>query len=65
MSYAKEITEFTDEQLTDELKRRDRCRRSGVCDYCEQPPHTTACRFPDRHVMAIDFKHVINLQNEE
>jgi hypothetical protein len=49
MSYPRDIDEFTDEELLNELKLRDHRRRKGLCDYCTRPRTTPPCRFPERH----------------
>lgn len=49
MSYAKDLDEYTDGELTAELGARHVARIAGVCDYCKRPPTTPSCKFPVRH----------------
>jgi hypothetical protein len=52
MSYFKELDEYTESQLREELSARASRRAAGLCDYCKRPPSTPACRFPQRHLKA-------------
>lgn len=50
MSYHVDLDEYTELQLLDELERRKKVRKRGLCDYCGMPRKTTAsCKFPERH----------------
>lgn len=52
MSYQKDLDEYTEEQLNNELKRRQDLRNEGKCDYCGQLGNTPNCKFPERHKYA-------------
>lgn len=43
------LEELREEELTDELRKREEDRFVGHCDYCHRPPSEPACKFPDRH----------------
>lgn len=45
----RDLAEYEDKQLTDELNRRIRLRRQCLCDYCGRPSSTKPCKFPHRH----------------
>lgn len=49
MSFLLDLDEMSEERLQRELDRRKALRAKGLCDYCERPPSSTPCRFPDRH----------------
>ena len=49
MSYQRDLDEFTEEELRDELARREEARRLGLCDYCGRNGNATKCHFPSRH----------------
>jgi len=49
MSYPRGLDEYTDLELAEEVARREKLRAKGKCDYCERPPTTAPCKFPDRH----------------
>jgi len=49
VSYQKDLDEYTEEQLNNELTRRKKLRQRGRCDYCERVPATPPCRFSYRH----------------
>jgi hypothetical protein len=52
VSYHKELDEYTEQQLLDELERRRSLRDEGKCDYCQRLGNTTDCKFPERHAIA-------------
>lgn len=52
MSYHKDLDEYTEQQLKNELERRRSLRDEGKCDYCQQLGNTTDCKFPERHAVA-------------
>lgn len=54
MSYPRDLDEYNEQELLDELKRRAGARARGVCDYCGRYCDTPPCRFPVRHQMGID-----------
>lgn len=50
MSYHKDLDEYFEEDLENEIARRRQARRTRLCDYCGraqsvEPP----CKFPRRH----------------
>jgi hypothetical protein len=49
VSYPKDLDEYTDEQLREELERREKATESGLCGYCGRLPTEPACKFPERH----------------
>lgn len=51
MSYPKDIDEYTDFELQIEMETRKNRRAAGLCDYCNRPPETPACKFPARHAL--------------
>lgn len=48
-----DLDEYEESRLRDELARRKRCQKLGVCDYCERLPRTSDCKFPERHRAAL------------
>ena len=53
MSYPKDLDEYTDDELKDELGRRKQLMLKGLCTYCNRPGETPTCKFPDRHRQAL------------
>ena len=49
MSYPRGLDEYTDEELHQELSRREDARARGLCDYCGRDQSTPMCRFNQRH----------------
>lgn len=49
MSYPKDLDEYTEAQLQEELARREDVRAQGRCDYCGGLQTETSCKFPERH----------------
>jgi hypothetical protein len=50
MSYPKDLDEYSERTLIDEIARRETCRRRGRCDYCGRAHGVApACKFPVRH----------------
>lgn len=49
MSYPRDLDEFEDIELFQEIERRKDDRAKGLCDYCHRAYTTSACRFADRH----------------
>ena len=48
MSYQKDLDEYRDEELLNELQRRQAMRKQGRCSYCKQPIHSEKeCRLHD------------------
>ena len=52
MSYPKDLDEYTEDQLREELARRQSLRDENLCDYCGQPGNSPLCRMRDRHMLA-------------
>lgn len=53
MSYSKDLDEYTEDELLEELHRRKQLNAQGKCDYCGRPAEcTVACKFPARHATA-------------
>lgn len=50
MGYAKQLDEYTDLELAQEVGRREKLRAAGMCDYCERPNTTSVCKHADRHL---------------
>lgn len=46
MSYPKDLDEYSNKELQDELDRRAKYAKQGKCTYCR---HLYTCRFPGRH----------------
>ena len=51
MSYPKDLDEYDDEQLLEELRRRYDARKAGRCDYCGRTKKLKSCRYEARHVL--------------
>jgi hypothetical protein len=51
VSYPLDLDEYDEERLLAELRLREERRLAGRCDYCNRPPTTPACKFPERHAM--------------
>jgi hypothetical protein len=49
VSYPRDLDEYSDEELREEIARREDCRARGVCSYCGKNGNATKCRFKDRH----------------
>jgi hypothetical protein len=50
MSYPRDLDEFSDAELREELASREKSRTEGLCDYCRRKLDSRpACRFPERH----------------
>jgi hypothetical protein len=43
------LDQYTEVELQHELERRLNARNHGLCDYCNRPPDTPPCKFPERH----------------
>lgn len=59
MSYPKDLDEYTDAQLREELARREQARAEGRCDYCGRGNAASACRFPNRHALGDSGRPVL------
>lgn len=55
MSYPKDLDEYTEQEMREELARRMTNRDLGLCDYCGRPGKTPPCRMRDRHMKSIDW----------
>lgn len=49
MSYPRDLDEYDDEELKDELARRAELTKKKLCTYCKRAVTASACRFPERH----------------
>jgi hypothetical protein len=49
MSYMRDLDEYTERELYNELDRRQEKRDAGFCDYCGRLPCQPSCKFPERH----------------
>lgn len=49
MGYRRDLDEYSDEELVQELNRREALRAIGKCDYCQRASNTAPCRFVKRH----------------
>lgn len=50
MSFPRDLDEFGEDELVDELRRRFEARREGKCDYCGRPHDARPpCKFSGRH----------------
>lgn len=63
MSYPKDLDEYNERELLQELERRKTLREQGKCDYCggDGP---VACKFPTRHGPA-SYARQTQLQAED
>ena len=52
MGYPRDLEEMREEELREEIKRREQAHRDGLCDYCNHSPAEPTCRFPERHQKA-------------
>lgn len=53
MSFSISLDEYSYERLANEIARRNRLRKAGLCDYCERAGGTSPCKFPYRHMDAV------------
>ena len=44
MSYPRDLDEIPEDELHDELARREKKRDAGLCDYCGQAPEAPVCK---------------------
>lgn len=49
MSYIKDLDEYTEKELLDELQHRKILQDQNLCDYCGRKSTEPVCRFPSRH----------------
>ena len=49
MSYPRDLDEYTDDELTNEIRRRAEHRRLGQCHYCGRPVTAEPCKFKNLH----------------
>lgn len=54
MSYPRDLDEYADYELVEELDRRARLRMNNFCTYCGQAAVTPPCKFPERHYESND-----------
>ncbi len=61
MSYHKDLDEYTEHELRQELARREAAVTEGRCDYCGRPGLVEpACKFPERHSRAAQQQQRLN-----
>lgn len=53
MGYAKELDEYTDEELAAEMQRRAEHAMEGRCSYCTRSGVEPPCRYPQIHNAAV------------
>lgn len=44
MSYPRDLDEYAEHELSDEVRRRKAQRAKGLCDYCGQAPDAPVCK---------------------
>ena len=44
------LRDIPEQELHQEIRRREIARMAGCCDYCEKPPSEPVCAHPERHV---------------
>jgi len=49
MGHLKDLDEFSDSELAQEVIRRADLKTKGLCSYCERKITEPTCRFPERH----------------
>ena len=49
MGYPRDLDEYSEEELAEEVRQRATLRAQGKCDYCKGTDLNRPCRFPDRH----------------
>ncbi len=49
--WPRELDEYSDQELKDELRRRELERAAYRCDYCHRSYSSHPCKFPTRHAM--------------
>ena len=49
MSYPRDLDDYSDEELMQELNERQHRRHGRVCTYCGGGYDTPLCKHPDRH----------------
>ena len=64
MGYPKELDEYMDCDLLDELARRDRLQRLGRCDYCGRSGLDDPCIRPLRHAVARGYAEWLKTDNQ-
>ena len=62
--YMKDLDEYTEEQLEQELRRRFNQRAQGRCDYCGQLKTAPSCKFHKRHNAPEKFEHLMTLREQ-
>lgn len=53
MGYPRDLDEYTEEELLEELAQRKKLRAEGKCDYCQRAGGTPPCKFTERHHMTV------------
>lgn len=50
MSHLRDLDEYSDRELENELQQRREREAQGVCSYCGRPGYTPTCKFENRHL---------------
>ena len=54
MSYPRDLEDYSDVELAEEIMRRARNRAIDRCDYCGKTDESPACKYPQRHTTRRD-----------
>ncbi len=49
MSYPRDLDDYSDEELMQELNERQHRRHGRLCTYCAQRYDHPSCKYPERH----------------
>jgi hypothetical protein len=56
---ARDLDEYSERELYNEIRRRIRSRCAGQCDYCSGSNIKKLCRFPERHRAGCRSKKIL------
>lgn len=62
MSLPRDLDDYDDKELYDELLRRNKQRALGHCDYCKRGVSLSPCKYPMRHQVMEDSYGFYNIQ---
>ncbi len=54
MTHPLGLDEYTESDISLELRDRAAKRASGLCDYCGRTPQDPVCKYPGRHLADAD-----------